>query len=133
MIAEIDRRATLSGESRSECVRALLNEALVARLKGPCEPWVAQAVRGGTDALGEKLDKRLLAIEVLLEDVGERLDSANDDALQKMGALLWFSSFDEHRAEGGAMDAWLRLALMKSETVLSGGCLDDFDPESGGR
>lgn len=45
--------------------------------------------------------------------------------------LLWLASFDEYRDEGGAMNAWLKLALAKSESVLSGDVIDDFTPYGG--
>ncbi len=79
-------------------------------------------------ALEERLVERLAG----LEDLVDESKVAGEEARRMLGALLWFSSFDEHRDEGGQMDAWLRLALFESGAVLSGERLNDFDPVDGG-
>lgn len=121
MVAEIDKLAAVQGVSRSECVRNLIAEGLLRRSEGAYAPLVAQAVRRETGALEEGIGERMAAIE---DSLGE--------SLRMLGALLWFSSFDEHRDEGGQMDAWLRLAMFESGAVLSGERLKDFDPVDGG-
>lgn len=102
-------------------MRSLVAEGLLRRSEGAYAPLVAQAVRRETGALEEGIGERMAAIE---DSLGE--------SLRMLGALLWFSSFDEHRDEGGQMDAWLRLAMFESGAVLSGERLKDFDPVDGG-
>ena len=121
MAGELDKLAAVQGESRTECMRSLVAEGLLRRSEGAYAPLVAQAVRRETGALEEGIGERMAAIE---DSLGE--------SLRMLGALLWFSSFDEHRDEGGQMDAWLRLALFESGAVLSGERLNDFDPVDGG-
>lgn len=121
MADELDKLALVQGESRTECMRSLVAEGLLRRNEGAYVPLVARAVRREMDALEGSLDERMAAIE-----------SSLDEVLRMLGALLWFSSFDEHRDEGGQMDAWLRLALFESGVVLSGERLKDFDPVDGG-
>ena len=121
MAGELDKLAAVQGESRTECMRSLVAEGLLRRSEGAYAPLVAQAVRRETGALEEGIGERMAAIE---DSLGE--------SLRRLGALLWFSSFDEHRDEGGQMDAWLRLAMFESGAVLSGERLKDFDPVDGG-
>lgn len=121
MAGELDKLAAVQGESRTECMRSLVAEGLLRRSEGAYAPLVAQAVRRETGALEEGIGERMAAIE---DSLGE--------SLRMLGALLWFSSFDEHRDEGGQMDAWLRLAMFESGAVLSGERLKDFDPVDGG-
>ena len=121
MAGELDKLASVQGESRTECMRSLVAEGLLRRSEGAYAPLVAQAVRRETGALEEGIGERMAAIE---DSLGE--------SLRMLGALLWFSSFDEHRDEGGQMDAWLRLAMFESGAVLSGERLKDFDPVDGG-
>lgn len=134
MAGEIDKQAAVRGESRAGFIRNLVAESLLKTNEEFYVPLITQAVRQELDRFEGKLTEHMLyALGARFDDVERNAGDTSNDLLRMAGALLWFSSFDEHRAEGGAMDAWLRLALMKSETVLSGGCLDDFDPESGGR
>ena len=121
MAGELDKLAAVQGESRTVCMRSLVAEGLLRRSEGAYAPLVAQAVRRETGALEEGIGERMAAIE---DSLGE--------SLRMLGALLWFSSFDEHRDEGGQMDAWLRLAMFESGAVLSGERLKDFDPVDGG-
>ena len=132
LAAELDKYAAVHGFKRSECLRALLSESLLRESEGPYVPLIRQAVRQELGLFEEKMTERMLsALDARLEEIEGEAAVANGELLRMVGALLWFSSFDEHRDEGGAMDAWLRLALMKSEIVLSGDHLDDFDPTVG--
>lgn len=114
MAGELDKLAASCGEKRSDCVRSLISEGLLRRSEGAYVPLVAQAVRREMDAPEERIAARFAAVE-----------DSNDESLRMLGALLWLSSFDEHRDEGGQMDAWLRLALFESGKVLNGERLDD--------
>lgn len=128
VVAEVDKLASVQGVSRSECMRGLIAEGLLRRSEGAYVPLVAQAMRREMDALEERIAARFAAVEDSLDEVSRESREADGESLRMLGALLWFSSFDEHRDEGGQMDAWLRLALFESGKVLSGERLEDFDP-----
>lgn len=132
MAGELDELAAVRGEKRSDCVRFLIAEGLLRRSEKAYVPLIAQAVRHEMGAFEERIAQRLAMIEDLLGEAGYESKAAADEALRMLGALLWFSSFDEHRDEGGQMDAWLKLALFESGAVLSGERLNDFDPVDGG-
>ena len=125
MAGELDKLAASCGEKRSDSVRSLISEGLLRRSEGPYVPLVAQAVRREMDAFEERIAARFAAVEDSLDEVGRESREADGESLRMLGALLWFSSFDEHRDEGGQMDAWLRLALFESGKVLSGERLED--------
>lgn len=128
MVSEIDKLAAVQGVSRSDCVRTLIAEGLLRNSGELFAPLFTQALHREMKALEERLVERLAALEDLIDES----KVTGEEARRMLGALLWFSSFDEHRDEGGQMDAWLRLALFESGAVLSGERLNDFDPVDGG-
>lgn len=132
VVERLDRLAAVRGEKRSDCVRFLISEGLLGGIEKEYASPMTQLVRREVESLEERLAERLAAIEDSIDEIGGDSKTAGEEARRMLGALLWFSSFDEHRDEGGQMDAWLRLAMFESEAVLSGERLKDFDPVDGG-
>lgn len=62
---------------------------------------MAQEVRRETGALEEGIGERLAAVEDSLDESARESREEDGEFLRMLAALLWFSSFDEHRDEGG--------------------------------